>query len=531
MLIRINYCLLISLLSLSVFAQETRLLREPSVSDQAIVFAYANDLWTVDRTGGEARRLTSSSGSETNPYYSPDGKLIAFTANYSGNSEVYIVSASGGEPRRLTWHPGYDRACGWTADGKKLVIASVRAGAPIQLSQLWTLSVEGGLPELLPIPSADRASYSSSGKLLAYEDIRWQSEWKWYRGGQAKPIAIVSFPDLNQTMVPGPVSVNTYPVFLGEKLFFLSDRNGIFNIFEYDQTTKNVRQITRYQDVDIKSLTAGGGILVYEQNGNLHTLNPNSGADNELKISVHGDFPWAMPHWKDVKDEIADASLSPNGVRALFEARGEIFTVPAEKGNVRNLTNSPGSAERSPAWSPDGNKIAWFSDKSGEYQLVIADQKGLEPPKIITLSSPTFYMQLAWSPDSKKLAFMDAGWNLWIVDTEKGTALLIDTDRTAGPERSMFPVWSADSRWIAYSKQLPNMFRAIMVYSLIENKPYQITDGFSDAVSPAWDKSGKYIFFLADGEFISPYWQKIPHLLSCRKAMMKRGKKKMNRTR
>ena len=497
MITRINYCLLISLLSLSVFAQETRLLREPSVSDQAIVFVYANDLWTVSRNGGEARRLTSSPGSETNPYFSPDGKLIAFTANYSGNSEIYLVNASSGEPRRLTWHPGNDRACGWTADGKKLVITSGRASAPTQLSQLWTLPVEGGLPELLPIPSAIRASYSASGKLLAYEDIRWQSEWKWYRGGQAKPIAIVSFPDLEQTMVPGPVSVNMYPVFLAEKLYFLSDRNGIFNIFEYDQTTKNVNQITRYQDVDIKSLTAGGGILVYEQNGDLHTLDPNSREDIKLKISVHGDFPWAMPHWKDVKDEIADASLSPNGVRALFEARGEIFTVPAEKGNVRNLTNSPGSAERSPAWSPDGNKIAWFSDKSGEYQLVISDQKGLEPPKIIALSNPTFYMQLAWSPDSKKLAFMDAGWNLWLVDTEKGIAFLLDTDRTAGPERSMFPVWSPDSRWIAYSKQLPNMFRAIMVYSVSENKPYQITDGFSDAVSPAWDKSGKYIFFLA----------------------------------
>jgi tricorn protease len=497
MLTRIRFIFLFCLFSFEVFSQESRLLREPSVSDQAIAFTYANDLWIVNLNGGEARRLTSSPGSEANPHFSPDGKLIAFTGSYPGNSEVYIITASGGEPRRLTWHPGTDMACGWTADGKKLLISSDRTSAPIWIPQLWTLSVEGGLPDLLPIPSAIRASYSASGKMLAYEDVRWQSEWKWYRGGQAEPIAIVSFPDLEQIMVPGPISVNTYPVFLGEQLYFLSDRNGTFNIFEFDKTSQNVRQITDYEDMDIKSLAAGGGILVYELNGLLHTLNPNSGEDKELEITVHGDFPWAMPHWKNAKDEIASASLSPNGLRALFEARGEIFTVPAEKGTVRNLTNSPGSAERSPAWSPDGNKIAWFSDVSGEYQLVIADQKGLIPPKVISLNHPTFYLQLTWSPDSKKLAFNDAGWNLWIVDAESDSALCIDTDRTAGPERSMVPVWSPDSRWIAYSKQLPNMFRGIIVYSLEENKSYQITDGFSDAVSPAWDKSGKYIFFLA----------------------------------
>ena len=497
MSVRVKIILIVSLISSGVFSQETLLLRDPSVSDRAIAFAYASDLWLVSRDGGEARRLTSSPGIEADPYFSPDGSLIAFTANYAGNNEVYVVSASGGEPRRLTWHPGSDNACGWTVDGKKLLIATGRSSAPTQRPQIWTLSVDGGLPELLPLQSAVKASYSASGKFLAYEDIRWQSEWKWYRGGQAKPVMLVSLPDLEQTMIPGPVSVNMYPVFLGEMLYFLSDRDGIFNIFEYDPAIKNVRQITNYKEADIKSLAAGGNILVYEHNGSLHTLSPGNAEDKELKISVHGDFPWAMPHWMDVNKHIESASLSPNGVRALFEARGEIFTVPAEKGNVRNLSNLPGSAERSPAWSPDGNRIAWFSDNGGEYQLVITDQKNLEPSRVIPLTNPTFYLQPAWSPDSKKLAFSDAGWNLWLVDVENGTALCIDTDRTAGPERSMYPVWSPDSRWIAYSKQLPNRFRGIMVYSLNENKSYQITDGFSDAVAPAWDKSGKYVFFLA----------------------------------
>ena len=478
-------------------AQGTQLLRQPAVSERSIVFAYASDLWIVDRSGGESRRLTSYPGTESAPHFSPDGKLLAFTGSYAGNTDVYVMDANGGEPRRLTWHPGYDGVCDWTPDGKQILIASSRASAPVGLAQLWTLSVDGGLPIRLPIPSAARASYSADGKHLAYEDSRWQSEWKWYRGGQALPIRIVSFPDLVQTEVPGPVSVNSYPVYLGNRLYFLSDRTGTFNMFEYDQGTDSLRQLTHYNDVDVKSLAAGGGILVYEQAGTLHTLDPNSGSDKELTISVRGDFPRATPQWKDVKREIVAASLSPTGARALFEARGEIFTVPAEKGDVRNLTHSPGVADRNPAWSPDGQKIAWFSDQSGEYRLMISDQDGLLPPKEIALEHPTFFFDLSWSPDSKHLAFTDVDRNLWIVDVEKETAHRVDTDRMAHPERTMIPVWSPDSKWIAYAKQLPNLFRGIMVYSLENDKSYQITDGLSDAVSPAWDKSGKYLYFLA----------------------------------
>lgn len=485
------------LVPLSLHSQGTRLLRGPAVSDKYIAFSYANDLWIVDRTGGEARRLTSFPGTESDPHFSGDGRFVAFTGTYAGNYDVYVVDAKGGEPKRLTWHPAVDYACDWLPDGKRILIASDRANAPVGITQFWTLPIDGGLPERIPIPSGARASYSQDGSSLAYEDMRWQAEWKWYRGGQAKPIRIVSFPDLNQTDVPGPVCVNTYPVFVGEKLYFLSDRTGTFNVFEYDKTANVVRQLTTYKDVDVKSVAAGGGILVYEQGGSLHTLDPKSGADKELTITVRGDFPWAMPQWKEVSKEIAAASLSPTGARALFEARGEVFTVPAEKGNVRNLTHSPGAADRTPVWSPDGQKIAWFSDQSGEYRLVISDQDGLRPAKEITLEHPTFFFDLAWSPDSKQLALTDAGRNLLIVNTEKGTSRSIDTDRMAHPERTMVPVWSPDSRWIAYAKQMPNLYRGIMVYSLERNESYQITDGLSDVVSPAWDKGGKYLYFLA----------------------------------
>jgi tricorn protease len=277
----------------------------------------------------------------------------------------------------------------------------------------------------------------------------------------------------------------------------LSDRDGTFNIYEYVIGTRSLSQLTHHTEFDIKSLSAGGGILVYEIAGNIHTLNPASGEDKELTIMIHGDFPWAMEHWTDVSKNITSASLSPGGARALFEARGDIFTVPAEKGDVRNLSHSPGVADHSPAWSPDGQKIAWFSDKSGEYKLIISDQDGLKPQKEIAIDHPTYFYNLTWSPDSKNLAFTNARRELMILDLEKETIRSVDTDRMAHPERTMIPRWAPDSRWIAYAKQLPNAYHSIMIYSLVDNKSYQITDGLSDAVEPAWDPGKKYLYFLA----------------------------------
>jgi tricorn protease len=482
-------------------AAGTRLLREPTVSKDAIVFVYADDLWTVGRDGGVARRLTTFPGAETDPHFSPDGKWIAFTGNYSGNADVYVIPAEGGEPRRLTWHPGLDQACGWTPDGTRVLFASGRTnpfGVPsAPLRQLWTIPVDGGLPERLPIPTALRGSFSDDGRSLAWEVERWQDEWRNYRGGQAQPIRILSLADLSVQAVPGPASMNQQPVFLGGRLYFLSDRDGRFNVYEYDPATQAVRALTQHRDFDARSLAAGGGMLVYEQGGWLHALDPKSGASRRLVIEVTGDFPWAMPQWKDVSGNIAAASLSPTGTRALFEARGEVFTVPAEKGDVRDLSRDSGAADRSPVWSPDGRSIAWFSDRSGEYRLYISDQDGLETPREIVLDHPTFYFDPAWSPDSKRLAFTDEGRNLWVVDVATGKATRADTDRMAHPERSLVPVWSPDSRFIAYAKQLPNQYRGIMVYSIEDGHARMVTDGMSDAVHPAWDRSGKYLFFLA----------------------------------
>jgi len=493
-------------------AAGTRLVRQPAISARAIAFVYANDLWTVGRDGGEARRLTSSPGSESDPHFSPDGKWLAFTGQYAGNADVYIIPADGGEPRRLTWHPGADEARGWTPDGRRVVFTSVRmtpfGSDNVLMRQLYTLDIEGGLPERLPLPTVHRADYAADGRQVAWEPERWQEEWRNYRGGQAQPIRILTLADLSVRAVPGPASMNQHPAWLGGRLYFLSDRDGRMNVYDFDPASGAVRALTRHDDYDVKWLSAGGGMLAYEQGGYIHTLDPQGGAvagggasgggaSKQLVISVNGDFPWALPQWKDVSGEVVAAGLSPTGARAVFEARGEIFTVPAEKGDVRNLSRNSGAADRDPAWSPDGAKIAWFSDRTGEYRLYIAGQDGQAAPRAIAIEPATFFYDLAWSPDSKKVAFTDAGRSMYVVDVATGRATVIDTDRMAHPERSMLPVWSPDSRYIAYARQLPNQYRGIMIYSLEEGRARQLTDGMSDAVSPAWDRSGKYLYFMA----------------------------------
>jgi tricorn protease len=496
-------------------AAGTRILRQPAVSARLIAFVHGGDLWTVGRDGGEARRLTTSPGLEYDPHFSPDGRWLAFTGQYAGNTDVYVLPVEGGEPRRLTWHPGADEACGWTPDGRRVVFTSGRLSPfgsdSVAMRQMYTLALEGGIPERLPLPSARNADYSADGGQVAWEPERWQEEWRNYRGGQAQPIRILALADLSVRAVPGPQSMNQHPAWLDGRLYFLSDRDGRMNVYEFDPGTSAVRALTRHGDYDVKWLSAGGGILAYEQGGYIHTLDPHGaatagdsasgagagGSSKQLVITVRGDFPWAMPQWKDVAKEVATAHLSPGGARALFEARGEIFTVPAEKGDVRNLSRNSGAADRAPVWSPDGTKVAWFSDRSGEYRLYISGQDGRDEPRAIAIEPATFFYDPAWSPDAKKIAFTDSARHLYLLDVASGKATVVDTDRMAHPERSMVPVWSPDSRFLAYARQQPNQYRAIMVYDLAEERVRQLTDGLSDAVAPAWDRGGKYLYFMA----------------------------------
>jgi tricorn protease len=486
------------------YAQGTRLLREPSISQESIVFVYANDLWLVPKSGGNANRLTSNEGSESSPKFSPDGKYIAFTAQYDGNVDVYVIPSAGGEPRRLTWHPAPDLVSGWTSDGQSILFTSTRAGVPTKESKFYTVPLTGGNETALPIPRAVNGAISASGKHIAYQQIAfWDPEWRNYRGGQAKPIWIVDLNDFSLKMTPQHDNErHTQPIWAGEKVYFLSERDYANNIWAYDPGTEVISQVTRHVDFDVKNHDSNGKEIVYEQGGYLNLLDLATGLSKQLEIHVTGDFHWARERWETVNPRrLTNANLSPTGQRAVFEYRGEIITVPKSNGDPRNLTQSAGVAERSPSWSPDGKNIAWFSDESGEYQLMIGDQQGLQKPKRINLPGKSFYFRPEWAPDGNHLAFTDTDYNLWIVNIQSGKAIIADTDRYAHPNRSLNPVWSPDSKWVAYSRLLDNQFKAIFAYHVASGKRVQISDGMADAITPVWDSSGAYLYFLASTNF------------------------------
>ncbi|MEX2281133.1 MAG: PDZ domain-containing protein [Gemmatimonadota bacterium] len=482
----------------------TRLLRNPSMSATGIAFEYANDIWVAPRTGGDARRITSFQGQETDPHFSPDGQWLAFSAQYGGNVDVYVVPAEGGEPKRLTWHPGGDVVTGWTHDGRRIVFASGRTNAPSG-TKFWTVNLEGDFPQALPMPRAYQGAMSPDGRRFAYRmPSSWDEERRNYRGGQNKAIWILDLDDYDlEEIKPWDRSKETNPVWVGQNVYFLSDRDGATNVWGYDTRTKQLRQSTRFKDLDVKSLGTDGKSLVLEQAGYLWTLDPATNAQpKRLDITVRGDFAWMMPRWEDISPRLTNAQLSATGKRVVFEARGDIFTVPTERGaDWRNLTSTPGTAERTPSWSPDGQWVSYFSDASGEYKLIIAPQDGAGTKREIALSDPKFYYTVSWSPDSKKLLFTDTDLRVWLVDVASGKPTHIDTDAWMVPTRSVDPVWSPDSRWIAYAKRLDNLLHAVFVYNLETGQKHQLTDGFSDATSPAWDASGKYLYFFAGTNF------------------------------
>ncbi|HLZ12871.1 MAG TPA: PDZ domain-containing protein [Candidatus Acidoferrum sp.] len=499
---RVRLVLILSLLTIVsaaiVAAEETPLLATwPTVNQTSITFSYGGYLWTVPRSGGDARQLTTG-GHETTPIYSPDGKWIAFLGQYDGNGDVFVIPADGGEPRRLTWHPGQDTPVGWTPDGKKVLFTSARQ-AYADFERLYTVPIEGGVPEVLPMWRGESASFSPDGSRIAYvPNIKWQESWKRYRGGQTTPIYIVRLRDLQLEKLPRENSNDDDPVWIGDTIYFLSDRNGPVTLFAYDTKTKAVKQVLENRGFDLKSLNGGPDVLVYEQFGGVYLFDPKSGKSTHVAIKVTGDLPATRPHWVKVGDKIQNAAISPTGARAAFEARGEILTVPGEKGDIRNLTRTTANAERDPAWSPDGKWIAYFSDESGEYALHLRDQSGLGEVKKIDLGNPSsFFYSPTWSPDSKKIAFSDKRLNLWYVDIEKGAPVKVVTDIYDAWGTSFTPSWSPDSKWIAFSKFLSNHQRAVFVYSLESSKSTQITDGLSDARFPVFDKGGKYLFFAA----------------------------------
>ncbi|HYA49441.1 MAG TPA: peptidase S41, partial [Burkholderiales bacterium] len=457
------------------------LFQSPALSRTQIVFVFAGDLWNVTREGGAASRLTSGPGYESNPVFSPDGSLLAFTGEYDGNVDVFVMPSGGGVPKRLTWHPAADTVLGWTPDGRQVLFTSTR-NAYSRFSELYTVGLDGGLEEKLPLPMGYEASFSPDGRHLAYVPLRRAfTAWKRYRGGETTPVWVADLADSAIEKVPHPNSNDFNPMWVGDKVYFLSDRDGAVTLFAYDVKAKKVARVIDNGGLDLKSASAGPGAIVYEQFGSLNLYDLATGRTSRVPVTVSGDMPEVRERFVSGDDFLSGGTISPSGARAVFEARGEIVTVPAEKGDPRNLTNTPGVMERDPAWSPDGKTIAYFSDESGDYLLHLKPQSGAgETVKIALADKPTFYSSPVWSPDSKKIAYGDAHLGLWYVDVDAKKPVRVDKDRYWGRAGGP-PAWSPDSKWLAYEKTLPSFMGAIWLYSVETGKSVQVTDGMSDA--------------------------------------------------
>ncbi len=500
---RIFLAILLSAVSFTANHAQTNpmLYRQPTMNKTHVVFVFAGDLWKVERTGGAAVRMTSGTGTETDPMFSPDGNWIAFTGQYDGNTDVFLIPSGGGEPRRLTYHPSSDSVIGWTPDSRRIIFRSNRT-AEIILPRMYTIPLSGeGLPEALPFPmSGGEASFSPDGSMLAYMPLFPAfNQWKMYRGGRTTKIWIGSLSDSSVSEIPRQNSNDFNPMWQGNKIYFLSDRNGKnATLYSYDTSSKAVKEEIRNQGYDLKSASAGPGGVVYEQFGSINIFESSSGKSTRLNIVLRGDFPEVRPRYEKVATNVSNAAISPNGARAVFEARGEILTVPEEKGDPRNITNTSGAAERDPAWSPDGNWIAYFSDESGEYALHLRPQSGIGEVRKISLGNPSSYFYSPqFSPDGKKILFTDKRLNIWYLDLDSKKMTKVDTNLYENPFPVMNPDWSPDSEWITYTKQIHNRLGVVFVHSLKTGKSTIITDGLSDARFAVFDRGGKYIYFTA----------------------------------
>ncbi len=499
------FCLLFSPLPLfgqTVDVHDTRLLTLPAISRDHIAFVYAGDLWIASPDGREVRRLTTGQIVESTPAFSSDGQLIAFSAQYDGNTDVYVVPISGGIPTRLTWHPGPDIVQTFTPDGKAVLFSSPRNVFTSRYRQLFTIPVKGGFPETMKLPYAYRAVYSPDGTRLAYNPLSPAfTQWKHYRGGTVSTISIFRLSDQSVEKIPQPAgrSNDADPMWMGDAVCFRSDRNGEFNLFCFDLKSKAVKQLTSHRDFPVLGASAGDGKIIYEQAGYLHILDPRKGQSLKLTIGVAADLPETRPRFVKGAQYIRDRSLSPTGARVALEFRGEIVTVPAEKGDPRNLTNSPAVNERSPVWSPDGKKIAYLSDESGEYALHVRSQDGKGEVRKVKLQGAGFYDTLVWSPDSQKLSYADNSWSVYWLDLESGVSKKIASEPLTGPSRprTMHHVWSPDSKWIVYTLNSKTYIQSIYAYSIEKGVSTRMTDGLSDVSEPVFDASGKYLYFFA----------------------------------
>ncbi|WP_333819063.1 S41 family peptidase [Ohtaekwangia sp.] len=506
-----SLALLFSLLVHVVSAQiDAGLLRFPDVSQTHIVFTYANDLWVVPKVGGLAYRLSSPAGVETFPKFSPDGTQIAFTGNYDGNEDVYVIPSLGGIPNRLTYHGLTDRVVDWYPEGKHILFASPRESGRERFNQFFKTSLAGGLPEKLALPYAEFGSISPDGKQIAVT-FRTQvfRTWKRYRGGWNAEIHLFNF----ETLASENISANTdaadeLPMWHGNSIYFLSDRGpeNRMNLWEYNVTTKAFQQLTTFKHYDVHFPSLGPEDIVFENGGKLYLYNLASKQPREVKIEIVTDGASLKPTIEAAKN-IEHSSISPDGNRVLIEARGEVFNVPAENGFVKNVTQSSGVAERYPTWSPDGKYIAYWSDRSGEYELTVRDTKNDGTERKLTAYGAGFRYNLYWSPDSRKVAFIDKAMRIKIFDLS--TNQTTDVDR--GLRMMHFGLenfsasWSPDSRWLAYDRDIDNGHQAVYIFDYQSKKLTQVTSGYYSGLDPVFDAEGKHLFLLTNQYFQPSY--------------------------
>lgn len=473
------------------------LFRQPTLNQTDIVFSHAGDLWRVPKAGGAAVRLTSNPGVEDSPIFSPDGKTIAFSGQYDGNVDVFTIPATGGVPKRLTAHPAPDRPVAWSRDGKSVVFSSNILSQNF-VPRLFTVSVGGSFPTPLPFPTGTMASFSPDGQRIAYvPGDKWQPGWKRYRGGQTYPIWIGDLKDSRVREIPRENSNDEQPLWIGDRVYYISDKTGNMTLYSYDVRNNSVRQELAPQTYDIKSIQSFGEEIVFERFGTIHRFDTKTQTATPVNITVTGDFPEVRVQFKNAAELINSLSISPTGARVAVAARGYLFTIPADKGDEKLLTEKGGIHRQGAAWSPDSKTIAYLTDERGGMQLAVYDvATGGE--RILPLGdAPAYYSTLRWSPDSTRIAYTDNKKNLWLLDVRSGVNTRVDTGLYEDPNTNIVPSWSSDSKWLTWARDLENHLNAVFVYDVTKGVRTQITDGLANAKSPVFDRSGRHLYFFA----------------------------------
>jgi tricorn protease len=497
---------------------ETRLLRFPAIHGDRIVFGYAGDLYTVAATGGTARKLTADAGYEMFPRFSPDGRNLAFTGQYDGNTEVYLMPAEGGIPRRLTITATLGRddvadrmgpnniVMGWKGNDKILFRSRKDEWNDFK-GDLLLASVEGGLPEPLPLPYGGFGSFSPDGKRLAYNRVfREFRTWKRYRGGQADDVWIHDFDSRTTVNITNNPAQDIIPMWAGERIYFLSDRDEKkrFNLYSYDLRSKKTEKHTDFTEFDVKFPSLGDKAIVFENGGYIYRFDLASRKAVKVPIVVADDQVTGRGGWIDVSNRVSNYEIAPDGSRALFGAHGEVFTVPAKQGRTLNLTRTSGVHERASKWSPDGKWIAWISDASGEDEIYLAPRDGSGPPRRLTEGGDTYKFSLLWSPDGRKILWSDKKLRLQAVDVESGKVTVIA--RAQAFEIAAY-AWSPDSLWVAWAQEEETQLQTVYLHSLASGATFPVTDGWYDSGSPAFSADGKYLFFVSSRTFNPVYGQ------------------------